>query len=337
VFRRWAGAGTYTIAAPVAARLSASKATFEHSGQRHGETTESRKARHSGCHGQNEVAGWATGEVAMQGYDVALKLLLRHLSELAMRDLAGSAVGAWLETELPAVENLRMDSLGKAADGSLVHLELQSTNKASMPIRMAKYALEVFRKYKQFPRQTMIYVGEAPLKMEDELRGPDLWFRYRALDIRELDGERLLKRDAVGDNILALLAGCSDNRTAVRTTLEKIARLPAGEREAVLGLLMILSGLRHLEETVEQEALKMPILNIENKVLGREFERGLEEGKQQGREEGELKVLRRQIEKRFGPLPDWAEKWLASRSASELEELSIRVLDAETLEELLKN
>ena len=207
------------------------------------------------------------------------------------------------------------------------------------------WTLEVFRKYKQFPRQTMIYVGEAPLKMEDELRGPDLWFRYRALDIRELDGERLLKRDAVGDNILALLAGCSDNRTAVRTTLQKIARLPAGEREAVLGLLMILSGLRHLEETVEQEARKMPILNIENKVLGREFKRGLEEGKQlgleegkqQGREEGELKVLRRQIEKRFGPLPDWAEKRLASRSASELEELSIRVLDAETLEELLKN
>jgi hypothetical protein len=92
---------------------------------------------------------------------------------------------------------------------------------------------------------------------------------------------------------------------------------------------MILSGLRHLEETVEQEARKMPILNIENKVLGREFKRGLEEG--------ELKVLRRLIEKRFGALPDWAEKRLASRSTNELEELSIRVLDAETLEELLKN
>jgi hypothetical protein len=38
-------------------------------------------------------------------------------------------------------------------------------------------------------------------------------------------------------------SGCSDNRSAVRTTLEKIARLAAGEREAVLGLLMILSGL----------------------------------------------------------------------------------------------
>jgi hypothetical protein len=278
----------------------------------------------------------------MQEYDVTLKLLLRHLSEPAMRDLAGCAVGAWLEIELPAVQNLRMDSLGEAPDGSLVQLELQSTNDVSMPIRMARYALEVFRKFKRFPRQTMVYVGEAPLEMEDELRGPDFWFRYRALDIRELDGERLLKSGAVGDNILALLAGCGDNRTAVRSTLEKIARLAAGEREAILALLMILSGLRHLEETVEQEARKMPILNdvLENKVLGREFKRGLKEGKQQGLEEGELsgelKVLRRQIEKRFGPLPDWAEKRLAARSASELEELSVRVLDAETLEELLK-
>jgi len=310
----------------------------------------------------------------MQEYDVTLKLLLRHVSEAAMRDLAGSAVGAWLETELPAVENRRMDLLGEAEDGSLVHLELQSTNDASMAIRMARYALRVFDKFKRFPRQTMVYVGEATLKMDAELRGPDLWFRYRALDVRELDGERLLKSGAVGDNIVALLAGCSDNRTAVRTTLEKIARLPAGERDVILGLLMILSGLRHLEETVEQEVRKMPILNdvLENKVLGREFKRGLEEGKQQGLEEGKqqgleegkqqgleegkqqgleegkqqgleegelsgkLKVLRRLIEKRFGPLPDWAENRLATRSARELEEWSVRVLDAKTLEELLK-
>jgi flagellar biosynthesis/type III secretory pathway protein FliH len=77
----------------------------------------------------------------------------------------------------------------------------------------------------------------------------------------------------------------------------------------------------------------MPILKIENKVLEREFKRGFEEGKRQGLEE----VLRHRIEKRFGSLPDWAEKRLASRSTSELEELSIRILDAETLEELLKN
>jgi len=70
----------------------------------------------------------------------------------------------------------------------------------------------------------------------------------------------------------------------------------------------------------------VPILNdiLDNKVFGREFKKG------------ELTVLRRLLEKRFGPLPEWAEERLASRSASELEDLSLLVLDAQSLEDLLK-
>jgi len=82
----------------------------------------------------------------------------------------------------------------------------------------------------------------------------------------------------------------------------------------------------------------MPILNdiLDNQVLGREFKRGLQEGKLEGKLEGERKVLRRQIEKRFGPIPSWAEEQLASPSAAELEDLIVRVLDAGSLEDLLK-
>jgi hypothetical protein len=67
---------------------------------------------------------------------------------------------------------------------------------------------------------------------------------------------------------------------------------------------------------------------LENQVLGRQYKRGLREG--------ELTVLRRLIEKRFGAIPGWAEERLASLSAAELEELSVRVLDAESIEDLLK-
>lgn len=82
----------------------------------------------------------------------------------------------------------------------------------------------------------------------------------------------------------------------------------------------------------------MPILNdiLDNKVLGREFKRGREEGREEGLQEGELTVLRRQIQKRFGALPVWAEERLTGRSTAELEELSVRVLDAQSLEDLLK-
>jgi len=66
----------------------------------------------------------------------------------------------------------------------------------------------------------------------------------------------------------------------------------------------------------------------ENKVLGPAYKRGIKEG--------ELTVLRRLVEKRFGPMPAWAEERLAGRSTTELEDLSVRVLDAHSIEDLLK-
>jgi hypothetical protein len=92
--------------------------------------------------------------------------------------------------------------------------------------------------------------------------------------------------------------------------------------------------LRRSAKTVEQEARKMPIrVNIlENEVLGPLFRKGMLEARQ----EGELTILRRQIERRFGPLPGWAIDKLAALPASELEDLSERVLDAKSVEELLK-
>ncbi len=78
----------------------------------------------------------------------------------------------------------------------------------------------------------------------------------------------------------------------------------------------------------------MPILNdiMDHKVLGREFKRGLQEGRQ----EGEIRIVRRQIEKRFGPIPDWAEDRLQKLSEAEIESVGDRILDAPSVEDLLK-
>ena len=266
----------------------------------------------------------------MQEYDVALKLLLRGSAQLTIRELTGASVETWIDVELPKIQNLRVDLLGETAEGGLVHLELQSSNDSAMALRMAEYSLGIFRLFGRFPHQVLLYVGEPAIRMDSELRGPDVFFRYEAVDVRALDGERLLESSAVGDNVIAILARLRDHGDAVRKIVERIAGLPAPDREAALGQLLVLAGLRHLEESVEQEARKMPILNdiLDNKVLGREFKRGVQEG--------ELTVLRRQIEKRFGALPSWAEERLAGRTTTELEELSIRVLDAQNLEDLLK-
>src|SRR5450432_3223002 len=111
----------------------------------------------------------------MQAYDIALKLLLKN-SALTLRELTGTSIAKWLDVELPKVQNLRLDLLGRTIDGGLIHFELQSSNDAAMPIRMLEYYLGVHRLFKQFPRQILLYVGEAPMHMENKLVGPDLSF-----------------------------------------------------------------------------------------------------------------------------------------------------------------
>jgi|SRR5947209_6000660 len=116
-----------------------------------------------------------------------------------------------------------------------------------------------------------------------------------------------------------------------------------------------------MEELVEEEARKVPILKdiSDHKVLGREYKRGKEEGKQEGKAEGKLEgkaegklegklegkqqgaheealaILRRLLEKRFGPLPTGAMDRLSSQTVPELEELTLRLLDARNLADLL--
>ena len=157
----------------------------------------------------------------MQEYDVALKLLLQGSASLTMRALTGTAIAKWLDVELPKVQNLRLDLLGETVDGDLIHLELQSSNDATMPLRMAEYCLGVFRLFGRFPRQVVLYVGEPQMRMESGLRGPDVLFQYRLIDIRTLDGERLLESQEVGDNVIAILARLRDHEGAVRKIVER--------------------------------------------------------------------------------------------------------------------
>jgi predicted transposase YdaD len=196
----------------------------------------------------------------MHEYDVALKLLLKESAKVAMQELAGCTVEKWLDVELPKVQNPRADLLGETSGGGLVHLELQSGNDAAMPLRMAEYCLGVYRLFDRFPRQVLVYVGEAPMRMDRELHGDDVSFRYRAVDIRELDGERLLASAEVGDNVIAILARLPDQQEGIRRIVGRIAGLEPDERAAALSELLILAGLRRLEETVEQEAEKCRFL-----------------------------------------------------------------------------
>jgi hypothetical protein len=196
-----------------------------------------------------------------------------------------------------------------------------------------EYCAAVRRQFGRFPEQVVLYVGEAPLRMNGLLRGPGLSFECRIVDIRELDGELLLESDRLEDNVIAVLARVHDQRATIKRILARIAAGDPAERAKALAGFLILAGLRRLGKVIEQEAREMPILNdiMDHEVLRREFKRGLE----QGWRGGELAVLLRQIEKRFGSVPSQLRDRLTKMSGPELETVALRLLDARGVEDLL--
>jgi hypothetical protein len=261
----------------------------------------------------------------MHEYDVVFKLILQSV-DLTIRELGATPIARWLNVELPEVRNTRVDLLGETAAGDLIHIELQSTNDPDMPLRMAEYCLRVRRNFRKFPQQILVYLGNAPLKMESELNGPKLTYSYRIVDIRDLDGERLLASPEVGDNIVAILTSLPDRRATIRRIVQRIAGLGPGQQEAMLRRLSILAGLRNLGQVVEEEAEKMPITEdiLDHDLIGPATKKGA------------LEVLRPQIEERFGPIPAWAEERLSGMHPRAVIALGPRVLHAKSLEEFLQ-
>src|SRR5277367_2585003 len=135
----------------------------------------------------------------MHEYDISLKLLLRGSGGGILRSLTGGEeVTKWLDVEMPEMQNTRVDLLGETASGHLIHIELQSTNDSAMALRMVEYWVRVYRLFGRFPRQILLYVGEADLRMQTELAGPNFSFRYEAADIRDFDGDKLLESGQTG-------------------------------------------------------------------------------------------------------------------------------------------
>jgi len=281
----------------------------------------------------------------MHEYDIALKSVLRRLTGGVLRELTGFAVKRWHNAELPAVQSRRADMLGETADGTLLHIELQSTNQSGMALRMLEYATAIQRQFGQFPEQVVLYVGATRLRMKGELKGPQLAFHCRIVDIRELDGDQLIASGRVEDNVIAVLARLRHERAAVQRVLRRVASCGPRKRAQAFAELMLLAGLRNLGPFIEREAKQMPILNdiMDHPVLGRErkrgiamgLEKGLEKGRKEGRKEGERAIVLQLISQRFGPLPDPVRKRVETMPAPKLERITQRLLGASSLDELM--
>lgn len=59
---------------------------------------------------------------------------------------------------------------------------------------------------------------------------------------------------------------------------------------------------------------------------------GRQQGRLEGRQEDAVRLLKRRLTRRFGPLPDWAESQLSKASTDQLELWADRILGADSLD-----
>jgi predicted transposase YdaD len=287
---------------------------------------------------------------------VALKSFLTRGGGSLLSQLTGMEVAQWLNSELPGVRSQRADLLGETADGRLVHVELQSKNDRRMAYRMLDYLVAIERSYRRVPRQLVLYVGKARMRMEKRIVHEGLSFECEIRDIREIDSEPLLESPNLDDNVLGLLGRLADGRQAVRRILAKIAAGDPGRRALAMSELGILAGLRNLDQVLREETERMPVIVdlMENKFfapmirkgmaegkakglaegLEKGIEKGIKKGIKKGRVEGERALLLKLLSKRFGTVPEWASRRIELLGAGDLEELGVRFVDAKSLDEL---
>ena len=272
----------------------------------------------------------------MHEYDVTLKNILTRPGSSVLAQLTGVSSLRWLNVEIHKVNNRRVDLLGEAPDGGLVHIELQSRNEKDFPLRMAEYLFGIRRKYGRLPRQVALYVGEAPLRMKHGIEGPGVSVRFHLVDIRDLDGEQLLASANMGDNVLAVLTRLGEQPKVVRRVLERIAGGSPDERDQALAELFILAELRKIAGNVKREVEKMPILLdiMDNEVLGPVLRKGLLQGRLEGRVEGQVEILLSLIQKRFGRIPPAVAQRIAALKPAQLKRVGLRLLDAQRIEDL---
>jgi len=231
-------------------------------------------------------------------FDTILKTLFQS-SGLLLLELTDAPIREWINVEIPKTQMNKLDLVAWLADGRLYHLELQSANDPNMAWRMLEYYFLLWRRYSVQPVQQVIYVGAKPMAMNADIRHERLTFGYRAIDIRELDSEVMLRS------------------------------APASQRVNAMSQLLVLSGLRKLEYVIEEESERMPITMdlMENRVIRDYFLRG--------KREEAVSMLTRLLERRFGPLTEDAIGKVSKADLATLEEWSLRLLDSHNLEDVL--
>ncbi|MGN7613821.1 DUF4351 domain-containing protein [Magnetococcales bacterium HHB-1] len=266
-------------------------------------------------------------------YDTTLKQIFQTPPQRLLQLLIGEEAAELLTVEFPSVKKRFPDLVVLLISGAILHLELQSDSDDVMEWRMLEYYALIRQLYPNAKIiQRVLYVGPGTPKFKTKIDEGGIHFEYKVVNIIDIDCREMLTSPQLEENLLAVLCRMEDDRETIREVLTRIEKLPSKERADALEKLMILAGLRKLEPIIKEEVDKMA---ISVNVMENEFLRDLfVSGEQKGRVEGKAELLQRQLQKKFGNVPAWADEKLKTADAKNLEVWGDRILDASSIDEV---
>ena len=233
-----------------------------------------------------------------------------------------------------------------------IHVEVQNERDRELSERMLIYHYRLFDRYRA-PIVSIAVLGDDNRRWRPDTHHFALWGCERLLRyplIKLLDYEKARKDLEASNNPFAVmvLAHLDTRRTRRdpearrRRKLALVKRLYTKNftRSDILSLFRFIDWLLALppeladdfmQELTEFEA------SMGNPYITSVERQGIQKGIQQGIQQGEANILRRQLQHRFGPLPDWVAQRLAQALPGQLEQWAERVLEANTLEAVFDN
>ncbi|MBF0162569.1 MAG: Rpn family recombination-promoting nuclease/putative transposase [Magnetococcales bacterium] len=186
---------------------------------------------------------------------------------------------------------------------------------------------------------------------DEALRPWLLNFCFPVVDLGPIPDEQLSRNARLRAGLMALKYGTRDPQ-AQMDALEDITAALVDAPEILLTVLLYLMTTfpyldeEHVRQVVrrinpQEEAEMMSQFAQEILAKGKPEwaamvrQEGRQEGEQIGEQKGEAKMLTHLLQRRFGSVPTWASEKITKAEPSALEEWSLRILDATTIESVL--
>ncbi len=241
----------------------------------------------------------------------------------------GVPVRQILNVEMASVVERRADAVFLLQDDSIFHLEFQTRNDKEMPYREGMYCLLLGRKYRRKIRQTVLYLGEERMRMENKLDLGETKIAYTLIDIRDIDAAALIDSGRPADLVLAMLARGGPERLA--GIVKRAAGLQSGERDEAISQIAVLCGLRRLQEPLIMELKSMASSGTDIFLRLPQVQDIVRDANRRVR----IEVLRDQLKEKFHTLPAWVDDKLEAATTAQVQRWLKKILTADTLEGVL--